>query len=302
MTRRALITGIAGFTGRYMASALREVDYEVFGNSIEPSNDHRIIHADLCDLDSIRNLLKFVNPDVIIHMAAISNVVHGDIAELYMSNIVGSRNLLQALTELKKPLESVMLVSSANVYGNSNTELLTEESPLDPVNDYSVTKLAMEHLSSLWGDQLPIFIVRPFNYTGIGQAKHFIIPKIVDHFARGAKTIALGNLDVFREFNDVRQVVEIYRRLIEINPFGKIINVCTGNAYSLNDAINIMNTIAGYEIDVEIDPSFVRDNEIKILRGSNDFLKSFIGSVRSIPLEETLRWMYKGSRCASELM
>ncbi len=298
MTRCALITGISGFTGKYMASALQAIGYEVFGSSLEPNNDPGIIQADLCSLDSMCNLVKLVNPDVVIHMAAISNVVHGNITELYTTNILGSRNLLQALSELKRPLESVMLVSSANVYGNANSDLITEETQLIPVNDYSVSKLAMENLSLLWSDQLPIFIVRPFNYTGHGQSKSFLIPKIIEHYVRGAKSIALGNLDVFREFNDVRQVVDIYRQLIEIKPIGEVVNVCSGVAYSPSDVIRFMNNIADHEIEVEIDPRFVRNNEIKILRGSNDLLKGLIGPVQAIPLEETLRWMYESSRCA----
>ncbi len=296
MSTRVLITGIFGFTGRYMASAMREAGYEVIGNSLEPNDDPKIIQADLCSLDSMRNLVSLANPDIVIHMGAISNVVHEAIDELYMTNIVGSRNLLQALSELKKPLKSVVLVSSANVYGNSKSDIITEDTPLIPVNDYSISKMAMENLGLLWSDQLPIFIVRPFNYTGHGQSDSFIIPKIVNHFARGDKSIALGNLDVYREFNDVRQVVDIYLRLIEANPIGKIVNICSGIVYCLSDIISLMNNISGYEIDVKIDPRFLREHEIKELRGSSDLLKSLIGTIESIQLEETLRWMYEKSR------
>jgi nucleoside-diphosphate-sugar epimerase len=284
---------MSGFTGGYMASALQDVGYDVFGTSLKKCNNPKIFQADLCSLDSIRKLVVSVNPDVVIHMGGISNVAHEDVAELYTTNILGSRNLLQALGELKKPLQSVVLVSSANVYGNSNSELITEKSQLSPVNDYSVSKMAMENICSLWSKQLPITIVRPFNYTGIGQSNSFIIPKIVDHYARRASSIALGNIDVFREFNDVRQIVDIYRKILDANTAGNTVNVCSGMVSSLSDVVSLMNSIAGYEIDVVVDPRFVRVNEIKVLRGDNNFLINLIGPVKSILLEDTLRWMYE---------
>ena len=280
-----------------MAFALRNSGCDVFGSSSKPNDNPKTIQADLCSLDSMRDLVNLANPDIVIHMGAISNVAHESVAELYMTNIIGSRNLLQALSELSKPLKSIVLVSSANVYGNSKTDLISEDAQLMPVNDYSISKVAMEKLGLLWGVRLPIFIVRPFNYTGHGQSDNFIIPKIINHYARGDKSIALGNLDVYREFNDVRQVVDIYLRLIQVNPIGRSINVCSGTVYSLGDIIRMMNNIAGYEIDVKVDPRFLREHEIKVLRGSNNLLKSLIGPVKPIQLEETLSWMYEKRRC-----
>ena len=222
-------------------------------------------------------------------------MAHLNIANLYAVNILGSRNLLQALFECKAPIQSVMMVSSANIYGNTTSDLLTEETSLMPANDYAISKLAMENLCSLWKDKLPTFIVRPFNYTGIGQSDSFLIPKIINQYSRRVKTITLGNLGVFREFNDVRQITEIYTNLLKLNPTGKIINVCSGKAYSLNDIILMMNSIAGYEINVEVDQHFVRENEIKLLRGSNSFLLNLIGAIEFTPIEDTLRWMFEAA-------
>ena len=79
----------------------------------------------------------------------------------------------------------------------------------------------------LWMDKLPIFIVRPFNYTGRGQDKKFVVPKIIDHFREKKTFIELGNIDVLREFNDIRFVSDIYTKLLVTPPIGKIINICT---------------------------------------------------------------------------
>ena len=112
----------------------------------------------------------------------------------------------------------------------------------------------MEHAARLWFDRLPIVITRPFNYTGIGQAEHFLLPKIVAHFKRREKEIELGNLDVERDFSDVRFVVRIIDNYW--NPCQQeIFNVCSGHVISLAEILRIMATIAGYKINVYVNPA-----------------------------------------------
>jgi len=290
----ALITGIRGFTGKYLASELRESGYEVYGTVHEQgSAQDGEFAADLCDPEAVRKVVSQVQPDVVAHLAAISFVAHGDVEAVYRTNVVGTRNLLQALAECGKTPRAVLLASSANVYGNAPVDPITESTPPSPANDYAVSKLAMEYMARLWMEKLPIVTVRPFNYTGVGQASNFLLPKIVDHFRHGAKEIELGNLDVARDFSDVRTVVVAYRRLIELALAGETYNVCSGKAVSLEEVLSIMADIAGYVINVKINPAFVRENEVKCLRGSNAKLTETIGALDSIPLERTLRWMFE---------
>ncbi len=149
----------------------------------------------------------------------------------------------------------------------------------------------MEHMARLWNDRLPIIIARPFNYTGRGQAEHFLLPKIVSHFRRNERRIELGNLDVARDFSDVRVVAFAYRKLIELAPAGETFNVCSGVAHRLDEVLLMMSEIAGYTIDVTVNPAFCRGNEIKTLVGNNTKLTRLIGESRHISLSETLRWM-----------
>jgi nucleoside-diphosphate-sugar epimerase len=155
-----------------------------------------------------------------------------------------------------------------------------------------VSKLAMEHMVRTWSDRIPIVVTRPFNYTGVGQEPHFLVPKIVEHFTQHAPEIELGNLDVAREFSDVRMVALAYRRLIEEAPAGETINICSGEAYSLAEVLGIMSKIAGYEIKVKVNPAYTRYNEVKRLVGSTRKLKSVVGQMKSFPLQQTLAWMY----------
>lgn len=290
----ALITGINGFTGRYLAQALREKGYKVIGLTHNNNqNDPELFSCDLLDSAAVEEVVGQVQPDVVAHLAAISFVAHGDVEAIYRTNVVGTRNLLHSLANCDKSPQAVLLASSANVYGNAPDDPITELTSVNPANDYAVSKLAMEYMARLWMAKLPIVIVRPFNYTGRGQASNFLLPKIVDHFRRGETKIELGNLDVARDFSDVRTLVDVYIRLLESAPAGEMFNVCSGNAVSLQEILGMMEHIAGYSIDISVNPAFVRENEIKCLRGSNNKLIDAIGQFDSIPLENTLRWMYE---------
>lgn len=282
---RLLLTGANGFTGTHFSSIVRNTgDYEVFP-----------LAANLMDTQAVEFEVLKIKPDVVVHLAAISFVAHGDADAIYAVNITGTRNLLQAASKLENKPRAVLLASSANVYGNAERDALDEMTPLLPANDYGVSKLAMEHMARLWMSQLPIIVSRPFNYTGLGQAPKFLIPKIVGHFLRKEPVIELGNLDVDREFSDVRVVSCIYKKLIESpEAITKTFNICSGNAYSLREIISIMERIAGYKIDVKVNPDFVRPNEIKRLVGNNQYLHGVIGDQQYPHIEETLRWMYEG--------
>lgn len=290
----ALITGINGFTGRYLASALREQGYRVLGVSQgEGSSPEGICSCDLLDGQRLKEVIAETQPDLVAHLAAIAFVGHGDVDAIYRTNVVGTRNLLAALAECEQAPRAVLLASSANVYGNAEVDPIDELVPFNPANDYAVSKTAMEYMARLWMDKLPIVIARPFNYTGVGQSPNFLLPKIVNRFREGASEIELGNLDVARDFSDVRTVVDAYLRLLDKCPAGETFNICSGQATSLEEVLELMSEIAGYRIDVSVNPAFVRDNEVKCLRGANAKLRQTVGEPKSIHLRDTLRWMFE---------
>jgi GDP-6-deoxy-D-talose 4-dehydrogenase len=292
--KRALITGLSGFTGRYLARELRAAGYEVFGTlhqgeAAAPGS----FPLDLRVAQQVRAVVDQVRPDVVAHLAAVSFVAHGDAEAIYQVNVMGTRNLLEALAAQDHAPRAVLLASSANIYGNADRETIDESVAAAPANDYAVSKLAMEYMARLWLERLPVIISRPFNYTGVGQAPQFLIPKIVDHFKRGDPLIELGNIDVERDFSDVRMVARAYRLLLE-HPAarGGTFNVCSGQACSLTEVLAMMAQIAGYEIGVRVNPAFVRANEVRRLRGDDGRLRRLVGALEPVPLKDTLRWMY----------
>lgn len=275
-----LVTGLIGFTGDHLGPALAAEGYEVHD-----------LDCDIRDPRAVTERVLSLHPDVVIHLAGIANVAHADSSEMYHVNVIGSRNLFAALGRLTTPPRNTIVASSATVYGNAPSSPITEESPLNPRNDYGVTKAAMELLIGMWGERLPYTILRPFNYTGPGQTTNFVIPKIVDHFRRRAETIDLGNTHVVREYGDVRRTVAAYTRLAARSGDNRIYNIATGTGVTLDEVIAHCSAITGHSLHVVVNPRFVRSNEVHTLIGSPARIESYLGPLPRYSIEETLRWM-----------
>lgn len=289
-----LVTGLSGFTGRFLKKRLEQDGHHVIGlSNSRHEPDNNLFQADLMDLQGLKSVIKQINPEYVIHLAAIAFVAYGDTDEIYQTNLIGTQHLLQALSELTVIPKHIILASSANIYGNTQVEPIVEETSFAPVNDYAVSKVAMEYMAKTWQGKLPISIVRPFNYTGVGQSSQFLLPKIVKHFKEKAEIIELGNLDVVRDFSDVRDVVDAYARLLTLEGKGEAYNVCSSNGTSLSEVLETMMAISEHSIEVKVNPAFVRANEVKRLIGSDKKLSSVIGGRSKHSLIDTLKWMYE---------
>lgn len=277
---RALITGINGFTGQYLRRSLVQSGFDVMG-----------LESNLLDGAGVVRELREKKPSHIFHLAACSFVADNKPNKFYEVNVIGTRNLLEAIHSSVPNIEGVLLSSTANVYGNESEGIICESALPNPTNDYSVSKLAMEYMASLWNTKLPIIITRPFNYTGVGQNSKFLIPKIVNHFKFQEDIIELGNIDVYREFGDVRDIVLFYKNLMLGKHFGLTVNVCNGLQYSLSSVIEMCSNLTGHRINVVVNQKFVRENEVKTLVGSPSLLTSKINAKNKYELRDTLSWM-----------
>jgi len=295
---KILITGGVGFTGRYFMEEATTLGYHCIAliqngsNVVDDAID--VVECDLLNRSRVSKVVAEVQPDYVVHLAAVSFVGHGSVEEIYKTNIVGTTNLLDAIASECPNIQKVLIASSGNVYGNTSILPITEMAELNPENDYGVSKCSMELAIRIRMRNLPIIITRPFNYTGIGQAEYFLVPKIVNAFKDKKPLIELGNLDISRDFSDVRDVVSAYLGLLESNSSSEIYNVCSGKSISLFSIIQELNELAGYEIDVKVNASYVRDNEIKELYGSEKKLNKLLGSYRKYSFDDTLEWMYQG--------
>lgn len=288
----ALVTGAAGFTGKYVADALRRRGYRVIGIGLGNPPGSDCISCDLTDKADTQRSLRGTIPDVVVHLAALAFVGEGAPEHFYRVNVLGTTNLLEALADSDRTPSRILIASSANVYGNISGRELSEDVCPAPVNHYAASKLAMEHMVGTWFDRLPIIVTRPFNYTGPGQDERFVVPKIVSHFKRRASSIQLGDTTVERDFSDVEDLVEAYMRLLESDTRSEIVNICSGKTISVAAIVAEMNSIAGYEIKVETQQELLRKNDINRLVGNNQKLRRLTGFAPSIPIQETLQRMY----------
>ena len=253
---KILLTGSSGFTGRYFERAASAAGHEVV-----------TLKTKLNDAAGLASEVVKLAPQAVVHLAGISFVGHSDDSALYAVNTVGATLLLQALAAMAQPPQKVLLASSANVYGNCAASPISEIQAPAPVSHYAMSKLAMEHMASTFADRLPIVITRPFNYTGPGQAPNFVIPKLVSHYARRAATAELGNIQVEREFNDVRMVCDAYLALLAHGQAGQVFNVCSGQPYTLQTVMDTLTDLTGHALQAQVNPAFVRANEVQRLCG-----------------------------------
>jgi nucleoside-diphosphate-sugar epimerase len=248
--------------------------------------------ADVRDYDALQKEVARCAPDYVVHLAGISSTQCSDAKVLMDVNVTGTVNVLRALVETGVTPHKVLVPSSVLVYGANPVSPVVETAPLVPMNEYTRSKVLMERAASEFKDKLRIVIARPFNYTGCGQADTFLIPKLVQHFAKKTEAIDVGNLDVEREFNDVRDVCHVYLQLLGCeSPADCVINVCSGKSHKITTVIDTLSELTGHVPTINVNENLVRQNDIKHLSGSVDKLRSLIPCSPESSLKSLLTWM-----------
>lgn len=281
--RKALITGVNGFVGKYLKIHLEENGYVVFGLSQENSNgENWILKCDIRNRQQVFSFIKDNQFDYVFHLAGISPLLldKSNPALPYEVNVNGTINLLDALS-IYSPNSKILIVSSSHVYGDPQYLPIDEKHPLLGVGDYAASRIMQEKESLPYKDRLKLVIVRSFNHTGPNQSDVYIVPKIVSgivKIGRGVqKNLELGNLNVRREFTDVRDVVRAYRLLLEQENFGIVCNMCRGESVSLQEIINYIKIKSHLaSLEVKVVNKFIRPNEPVEIRGDNRLLNKLI--------------------------
>jgi len=292
---KVLITGINGFVGKILHKVLLDKGYDVYGIDIH-SEDDKILSADITDYNSLERNILNISPDFIVHLAAVSRTDNENPELLYRINVNGTLNILRAAVKMKiKP--KFLLVSSSYVYGNieESKQPITEDDEIYPVNHYGASKAASENIGRAFKNEygLPLVIARPFNHIGVGQDKHFIVPKIIRTIKDKRNTIELGNVKTVRDFLDVRDVVSAYLRIIDNFMDNEVFNIASGNGVMISEIINLIEKISGNKLKIRTEGSLLRSSEIFHLLGDYTKIKEKLSWHPVFNLKETLEWIWQ---------
>lgn len=287
---RALVTGAQGFVGLHLVRHLRASGDEVLG--VDRAD------VDVTDLEQVRAVVAAFAPDVVYHLAALTHVGDSwaDPVEYTRVNVLGTKFLLDAVHDAASAA-TLVLVSSADVYGVvAESDLpIREDFRVAPANPYASSKVEAEHVAhdAVRQRDQSVVIARPFNHLGPGQSERFVIPalagRLIDAVADGRSEIAVGELDVRRDFSDVRDVVRAYRLLALYGARGETYQVASGTDVSLAEiAAELVETLAP-GVALVRDDALVRPVEIPVMRGSFERLHDATGWETTIPMSQSLR-------------
>ena len=289
-----LIFGINSFTGRYVSHVFQQYGYKVIGTVFSKVNRADFpgvdIHTtDLMDYVNVSCVIKKSNPDIVINLTGISFIINNDVSQFYDVHILGTRNILVSFVEHQIPVSKVILSSSAQVYGQAKYP--DETTAATPLNDYAVSKLAMEHMARIWSDKFPIIITRPFNCIGVGQSENFLVSKILSSFVAKNSTIELGNIKVARDFIDIRSAAEYYYLLATEGVDGEIYNIASGESHSIECILDLFSQITSHQINVKFNSRFIRDNDPSRITANITKIISLPNSTQPVQFKDTLTWM-----------
>lgn len=307
---KALITGVTGFAGSYLAEHLISTKkYEIsgtylLGDSLVNIDTIRhklnLVKADLSNQKSVFDIIKDVSPAVIFHLAALTSPADSfkNPTQTLTNNISLQINLLEAVRTCSLLNTKILIASSADIYGRVKKENLPidEQTPLMPTSPYSVSKIAQDFLGLTYflSYKLKIVRVRPFNHIGPRQSPHFVVSSFAKQIAeveRGKRKsiLRVGNLDAKRDFTDVRDMVYAYSLAIEKGRSGEVYNIGSGISYKISDILNKLISLSSSEIKIEEDETLFRPNDNPDLVCNPRKFTELTGWKPRIPIDTTLK-------------
>lgn len=308
--KRILITGLTGFVGSHLAESYVNSHYDVFGTymyhhmddefeRIESFKDKlTLFDCDLTDRNSVYRVLKKVKPDIIHHLAAQSFVRQSweNPEFTLMNNIISELNLFEVCRELK--LDPIIHVAgSSEEYGKIKTEELPvkEDNPLRPMSPYAVSKVGQDMLAQQYHTSygLKTVITRGFNHEGPKRGRSFVTSsfasQVVD-IMEGNKEpkMMVGNLEAYRDYTDVEDMVKAYRLAVIHCEYGEPYNVCSGEKHKIQEIVDHFLSKTPMEIEVVRDPDRMRPSDLPVLLGDNTKFRKETGWRPQVGFKEML--------------
>lgn len=299
---KALITGITGFVGKYLEIFLKD-KADVYGTSRSNRSEKHIFKVDLLRESEIIEIIEKIKPTHIFHLAGLSNVKDSwdNKTDFIQGNVIGTIHLLEAVRKVNDQIK-VITVGSSEEYGKipDNLSKVSEETRLNPVSPYGISKCAISMLVNLYYKSYGLHVIhaRPFNHIGPGQSLGFVTTDFAFQIAKINKgrtkdpIIRIGNLKSARDFTDVRDIVEAYYHIACLGKTGEIYNVCTGQGVYIQDILETLISFSNKKIELVVDPSKIRVADIPRLVGDSEKLFTLTGWKPRRELEDTLSDIY----------
>jgi GDP-4-dehydro-6-deoxy-D-mannose reductase len=274
---RILVTGPNGFVGGHLRGEL--------GDAFVP------FEGDVLDPEALRASVRETRPEGVVHLAALSSVGESwsDVAEVWRVNVLGTLSVLGALRG-EAPATRLLFASTGDVYGRAEQIPTPEDASVEPVSPYAASKAAAE--IACRQAELEVVVARAFPHVGPGQDERFAVGSWTAQLARlraeGGGVLSVGDLEVERDLNDVRDVCRAYRLLLDPRVPAGTYNVASGRAVPLSRVVELLVGLAGVEVEVERDETRMRPAEVPLLVGDPSKLRAATGWTPEIPLERTL--------------
>ncbi len=284
---RAFVTGINGFAGAHLASALLDSGHEVLGVSEKPEErsllppEVPVYLTDVCDRSSIESHLSEYRPDVIFHLAGFASPSESRFKpeRCFSVNVLGTANLLESVAQTV-PATRVIVTTTAHFHGVPENGIIDEGSLFEAKEPYSISKICAHYLCGYYhsGRGLNVVEVRPTNHYGPGQNPGFVVTDFARQVARieaGMQdpAVRVGNLDVARDFLYVADVARAYIALAGEGRAGEAYCVGSGRAVRVGEVLETLIELSGREIEVGIDPGLLRKNEISSISVSSEKIR-----------------------------
>ena len=305
MMQRALVTGCNGFVGRLLVARLKDGGFDVRGvdrgDTSEELGAGAYIAGDLTDADFVGRVIRDEKIDCIVHLAAQASVKRSfdEPAGTLSDGTTPALHILEYLRSTGTKAR-VLLVGSADEYGNVDLQRMPipETQAVNPSSPYALAKAIQNQYGvmfrALYG--VDTVMTRSFNHTGPGQRDDFVLANFARQVAeikRGKRepVMDVGDLDVRRDFLDVRDVCDAYVVLLKKGRSGETYNVCSGNSYRIRDLLDKLAALAGVEVTIRVDESRLRPTDMRELRGDPSKIRDHTGWTAKIDIEQTLQAM-----------
>jgi GDP-4-dehydro-6-deoxy-D-mannose reductase len=306
-----LITGSSGFVAKHLINKIHSVEptSEVIGIDVhdlpeentysESPNRYKHITVNLLDYEIVQTIIEDIAPNYIIHLASYSSVAFSweNPVKSFMNNVNISLNILEAV-RLSNIKVRILSIGSSEQYGQILKENIPveENCPQNPTSPYAISRVSQEKLSILYAKSygLDIVCTRSFNHIGPYQSSKFVVSSFVKQMvhkknSNSDNTISVGNINVVRDFTDVRDVVDCYYLLLHKGKSGQVYNVCSSRGTTLNEILNKLEVMLSLSVNIQVDNNLLRPIENDIIIGSYKKIKSEIGWSPKIHIEKSLR-------------